>query len=84
MVMGAFPFSYFETCSASKISVSSSVDSRRGLLDPIFPFASWSLPHINSMVKPTHFYKCEIKDIGDVRGLERCSHPVDGMPVFGP
>jgi len=38
MVMGAFPFSYFETRSASEIGVNSSVDSRRGLLDPIFPF----------------------------------------------
>jgi hypothetical protein len=38
MVMGAFPFSYFETRSAFEISVNSSVDSGRGLLDPIFPF----------------------------------------------
>jgi hypothetical protein len=64
MVMGA-PFSYFETRSASEISVSSSVVSRHGLLDPIVHFFSWSLSHMNSMVKPTRFYKCEIKDIGD-------------------
>jgi hypothetical protein len=38
MVMAAFPFSYFETRSASEIGVSSSVESRRGLFDPIFPF----------------------------------------------
>jgi len=36
---GCFPFSYFETRSASEISVNSSVESRRGLLDPIFPFS---------------------------------------------
>jgi hypothetical protein len=84
MVMGAFPFSYFETHSASEISVNSSVESRRGLLDPIFHFASWSLPHINSIVKPTRFYKCGIMDIGDARGLERCSHPVGGLSVLGP
>jgi hypothetical protein len=82
MVMGAFPFSYFETRPASAISINSSVESCRGLPDPIFHFAIWSLPHMNSMVKPTRFYKCEIKDIGDARGLERCSHP--GMSVLGP
>jgi hypothetical protein len=38
MVMGAFPFSYFETRPASRISENCSVDSRRGLLDSIFPF----------------------------------------------
>jgi hypothetical protein len=38
MVMGAFPFSYFETRPASKIGENCSVDSRRGLLDSIFPF----------------------------------------------
>jgi hypothetical protein len=84
MVMGAFPFSYFETRPASAISVNSSVDSCRGLPDPIFHFASWSLPHMNSMVKPTRFYKCEIKDIGDARGLERCNHPADRLSVLGP
>jgi hypothetical protein len=38
MVMGAFPFSYFEARPASRISENCSVDSRRGLLDSIFPF----------------------------------------------
>jgi hypothetical protein len=38
MVMGAFPFSYFETRSASEIGVNSSVDFCRDLLDPILPF----------------------------------------------
>jgi hypothetical protein len=83
MVMAAFPFSYFVTRSASEISVNGGVESRRGLPDPIFHSASWSLPHMKSMVKPRHFYKSEIKDIGDARGLERCSHPVDGMSVLG-
>jgi hypothetical protein len=35
---GSLSFSSFETRSASEIGVSSSVESRRGLLDPIFPF----------------------------------------------
>jgi hypothetical protein len=38
MVMGAFQLSYFETRSASEISVNSGVASRRGLLDFSFPF----------------------------------------------
>jgi hypothetical protein len=40
MAMGAFPFSYSETCPASAIGVNSSVDSCRGLPDPIFPFCN--------------------------------------------